>query len=349
MYQKYMKKSRNLTMADIARLAGVSEATVSRALKDSPLINKETRAKVQKIARDNHYEINAAARNFRLKKTHTLAVVLLVDKEWGHEVSDAFLMVLLGSIADEASEHGYDLLLSTNPSEITDLNSYYIESKRADGLIIIGQGRNDPRLDRLALSKAPFIVWGAEVADHDYMTVGSDNREGGRAATDLLVANGRRRIAFLGDVRHPEVEHRYLGYADALKKAGLRLDQSLVVPSDFSRSDGYEQTSRALLDAGASFDAIFAASDNIALGAMKRLSEEGLRIPEEVAIVGFDDSPLATFSTPALTTVHQDIRQGGRLLVRNLLDLMAGKDISHVAMPVEMVVRKSCGDALKPR
>ncbi len=156
-----MTKSKNLTMSDIARLAGVSEATVSRALKNSELINKETRLRVQAIAREHNYKVNTAARNFRTQKTHTLAVVLLVDKEWGHEVSDAFLMVLLGSIADEAAHHGYDLLLSTNPHDIDDLADYYIDSKRADGLIIIGQGRNDPRLDRLAESGRPFIVWGA--------------------------------------------------------------------------------------------------------------------------------------------------------------------------------------------
>lgn len=338
-----MKKSKNLTMSDIAKLSGVSEATVSRALKDSPLINKETRAKVQRVARENNYEINAAARNFRLKKTHTLAVVLLVDKEWGHEVSDAFLMVLLGSIADEASKHGYDLLLSTNPGEIRNLNAYYIENKRADGLIIIGQGRNDARLDMLATSGAPFIVWGAEVPEHDYPTVGSDNQAGAFDATNLLIQSGHRRIAFLGDVRHPEVEHRCAGYRQALSAANIQADETLIIPSDFSRSDGYEKTDKILLGEGRDFDAIFAVSDNIALGAMKRLTEAGKRLPEDVAIVGFDDSPLAGFSTPGLTTIHQDIREGGKRLVQNLLLIMDGKSVDHVALPTQTVIRQSCG------
>lgn len=330
-------------MADIAKLAGVSEATVSRALKDSPLINKETRAKVQRVAREHNYKINAAARNFRLKKTHTLAVVLLVDKEWGHEVSDAFLMVLLGSIADEASKHGYDLLLATNPGDIQDLNQYYIESKRADGLVIIGQGRNDERLDLLIESKAPFIVWGAEVPEHDYFTVGSDNRAGAFEATMLLINAGRKHVAFMGDVRHPEVEHRFEGYKAALDEAGLGFNEQLVIPTDFSRSDGYEKTDKVLLGQGLSFDAIFGASDNIALGAMKRLSEAGKQVPEEVAIVGFDDSPLAGFSTPGLTTIHQDIREGGKKLVQNLLAMMDGKAVDHVALPTRTIIRQSCG------
>lgn len=330
-------------MADIAKLAGVSEATVSRALKDSPLINKETRAKVQRVARENNYEINAAARNFRLKKTHTLAVVLLVDKEWGHEVSDAFLMVLLGSIADEASVHGYDLLLSTNPAGINDLNAYYIESKRADGLIIIGQGRNDERLDLLASSGAPFIVWGVEVPEHDYLTVGSDNQAGAFDATTLLLESGRKRVVFMGDSRHPEVEHRLKGYKKALEASNITVDDALIIPSDFSRSDGYEKTDKILLGENRDFDAIFAASDNIALGAMKRLSEAGKTVPDDIAIVGFDDSPLAGFSTPGLTTIHQDIHEGGKQLVQNLLARMDGKATDHVALATKTVVRQSCG------
>ncbi|WP_420429745.1 LacI family DNA-binding transcriptional regulator [Kordiimonas sp.] len=340
-----MNKSKNLTMADIAHLAGVSEATVSRALKNSELINKETRARIQSIAREHNYKVNTAARNFRTQKTHTLAVVLLVDKEWGHEVSDAFLMVLLGSIADEAAHHGYDLLLSTNPHDIDDLADYYIDSKRADGLIIIGQGRNDPRLDRLAASGTPFIVWGAEMPEHEYMTVGSDNRTGGYEATSLLIRNGRKRIAFMGDARHPEMEHRLDGYCDALRAAGIPFDADLVIPTDFSRSDGYMKTDHIILDPTFKCDAIFAVSDNIVLGVVKRLSEARVAVPDDIAIVGFDDNPLAVFATPGITTVRQDIRLGGKLLVRNLLDIIGGKAVEHTAMPIELVVRQSCGNA----
>ncbi|MFC3052537.1 LacI family DNA-binding transcriptional regulator [Kordiimonas pumila] len=340
-----MEKSKNLTMADIAKLAGVSEATVSRALKNSPLINKETRAKVQRVAAENNYEINAAARNFRLKKTHTLAVVLMVDRDWGHEVTDAFLLVLLGSIADEASHHGYDLLLATNPRQIYDMNGYYIESKRADGLIIIGQGRNDARLDLLATKKAPFIVWGAHVEEHNYLTVGSDNETGAEDATALLIKNGRKRIAFMGDERHPEVEHRLKGYKKALQKASIPIDDQLIIKTDFSRSDGYNKTDQVLLGEGRDFDAIFAVSDNVAIGAMKRLTEAGKIIPDDVAVIGFDDISLASFSSPGLTTVHQDITQGGKCLVQNLLDIMAGKTVDHVALPAKLVIRQSCGSA----
>jgi DNA-binding LacI/PurR family transcriptional regulator len=338
-----MSTGKKIRMEEIAKLANVSRATVSRALKNSPLINEQTRERVQRIAREHNYSVDAAARNFRLKKTHTIAVVLLVDKEWGHEVSDAFLLVLLGAIAEEASRHGYDLLLATNPNDIADLNDYYITSKRADGLIVIGQGRNDIRLDALADANAPLIVWGAEVKDHNYPTVGSDNRMGGLDATKLLLNQGFKKIAFLGDVRHPEVRHRCEGYQKALTDAGLDIDHSLIIPSDFSRSDGYKQTSDVLLGEGRDFDAIFAASDTIALGAMKRLIEAEKSLPEDVAIVGFDDSPLAGFSTPGLTTVHQDIRSGGQQLVRQLLERMDGKDVGHTILPTRLVVRQSCG------
>ena len=339
------KGSKILTMTDIARLAGVSEATVSRALKGSPLINEKTRDRVQEIARAHNYRVNAAARNFRLKTTNTLAVVLLVDREWGHELSDAFLMALLGSIADEASQLGYDLLLSTNPQNVQDLGAFFVESKRADGLIVIGQGRNDPRLDALAHSSVPFIVWGAELPGHDYVTVGSDNRQGGYAATRLLIRNGRRRIAFLGDVRHPEMEQRFEGYKDALAEAGLPFDEALVIATEFSRSYGYEKTDRIVLGHHLDCDAIFCVSDNIALGVIKRLAEAGVRVPEDVAVVGFDDIPIAAFSTPGITTVRQDVHEGGRMLVRNLLKLMNGEAVAHAVMPVQLIVRQSCGQA----
>lgn len=338
-----MAADKKIRMEEIAKLAGVSRATVSRALKNSPLINEKTRKKVQQIAREHNYSVDAAARNFRLQRTQTLAVVLLVDKEWGHEVSDAFLLVLLGAIAEEASKHDYDLLLSTNPNDIDDLNDYYINSKRADGLVVIGQGRNDARLDALTEARAPFVVWGAEVKSHDYPTVGSDNRLGGFEATNLLIKQGARKIAFLGDVRHPEVRHRCEGYQKALTDAGFEVDHNMIVASDFSRSDGYKQTDEVLLAGDNDFDAIFAASDAIALGAMKKLMETGKKLPEEVAIVGFDDSPLAGFSTPGLTTVHQDVRQGGQQLVRQLLKRLNGEEIGHIVLPTKMVVRQSCG------
>ncbi len=340
-----MSGAKTLTMADIALLAGVSEATVSRALKDSPLINEQTRQRVQEIAREHNYRVNAAARNFRMKTTKTLAVVLLVDREWGHELSDAFLMALLGSIADEAAHMGYDLLLSTNPQNMTDLSAFFVESKRADGLIVIGQGRNDPRLDNLARSRTPFIVWGSEVPGHDYVTVGSDNRAGGYEATKLLIRNGRRRIAFLGDIRHPEMEDRFIGYKEALSEAGLPFDEALVIATEFSRSYGYEKTDKAILGGNLNCDAIFCVSDNIALGVIKRLSEAGVRVPDDIAVVGFDDIPGAAFSIPGITTVRQDVHEGGRLLVRNLLALMKGEKVGHSVIPVELVIRQSCGQA----
>ncbi len=236
-----MIKRAPITMADIANMAGVSKATVSRALKDSPLINKETRERVQKIARDHNYSINTAAQNFRLKKTNTIAVLLLVDKEWGHEISNAFLMALLGCIADEASISGYDLLLATNLSGINDLHTYYIEGKRADGIIVIGQGRNDKRIDTLAQSNAPFIVWGAPMDNCSYPVVGSDNALGGYHATQLLIKNGRKSIAFMGDQRHPEVKARYSGYIRALEEAGIdTLQEGEAVSFEIGENRGKE-------------------------------------------------------------------------------------------------------------
>ncbi|MFQ5534945.1 MAG: LacI family DNA-binding transcriptional regulator [Sphingomonadales bacterium] len=336
-----MNKKRTLTMFDIAKLANVSEATVSRALKGSPLVNENTRKRVQEIAREHNYKVNAAARNFRLKKTQTLAVVMLLEPGSGHEISDPFLMDLLGSIANEASRQGYDLLLSTNPMNIPDLQDYYIGSKRADGLIIIGQGRHENRLAQLAERGSAFVVWGAHLPDTGYCTVGSDNKKGAFDAVSHLIKNGRRQIAFMGDRRHPEIEHRFEGYLSALDQAGLSSNEDLFIPTDFSRADGYKKAHDRLIARNRSFDAIYAASDNIALGAIPSLTDSGIRVPEDVAIAGFDDNPLAAFSSPALTTVRQDTKKGGELLVKCLLAILDGQTVTPVAMPTELIVRQS--------
>ncbi|NOZ42094.1 MAG: LacI family transcriptional regulator, partial [Alphaproteobacteria bacterium] len=148
-----MDDHKTLTMSDIARLAQVSESTVSRALRNNPLINENTRKKIQQIARDHNYQINESARNLRLKKSHTIAVVMLLDPKSGQAISDPFLLDLLGNVADELAEYGYDLLLSTPQTRGDDHDPHYLESKRADGMIIIGQGEHGRKIDALAGSR----------------------------------------------------------------------------------------------------------------------------------------------------------------------------------------------------
>ncbi|PHZ86396.1 LacI family DNA-binding transcriptional regulator [Paremcibacter congregatus] len=336
-----MTEHKTLTMSDIARLAGVSESTVSRALRDNPIINEKTRKKVQQIARDHHYQINESARNLRLNKSHTIAVVMLLDPACGQAISDPFLLDLLGNVADELTKNGYDLLLSTTQVLGEDLSPRYLDSKRADGMIIIGQGAQGQQIDALAGSRKLFVVWGADRPGQNYATVGSDNKKGAYLAVRHLIETGRRRIAFLGDSRHPEIEQRLAGYHQALAEAGLNPDPTLQVETDFSSQSGYEATRDILMTEGRSFDAIFTVSDAIAMGAIKLLGEKGVRVPEEVAVSGFDDIPTSAYCTPSLTTVRQNTAEGGRQLVKCLLDQLAGKEQRSVVLDVELIVRQS--------
>ena len=216
-----MTVRKNLTLADIAALAQVSESTASRALRDNPVINAQTRQKVQQIAADHQFKVNATARSLRTQKSHTIAVIILFDAKTQQSITDPFLLDILGVIADELTRQGYDMLLSTSKTTDKDWRSYYFDSKRADGLIVIGQGEHDERVEQLSNAGVPFVVWGAPTGSEAFAVIGSDNRQGAELAVSHLLAQGCKRIAFLGDIAHPEAGLRHAGYLRAHREAGV--------------------------------------------------------------------------------------------------------------------------------
>ncbi len=330
-----------VSMSDIAKAAGVSESTVSRALANNKLIAEKTRQRVQEIARAMNYKINESARNLRLQRSHTVSVVINAQKDSGQSFSDPFMIDMIGSIADELSRHNYDLLFSSSIVDEDDWHNYLMGSRRADGVIVIGQGTDDTPLRELQKLGDPIVAWGNKQADTPYCTVGSNNFDSGKVATQHLIDLGRKDIVFLGDIAHPEINARFQGYVEALERASLRAHEH---PSTaFSISSGYQRVME-LLDSGKpGFDAIFAASDSIAMGAIKALQESGYRVPEEVSVVGFDDIPTASIFTPPLTTVRQQIHTGGEALVSRVMALINGDKAPSILLPTELVVRASCG------
>lgn len=332
-----------VSMSDIARLAGVSESTVSRALNNNPLINEKTRERIQKIARSMNYKVNESARNLRLQRSHTISVVINTGKAGGQSFSDPFMIDMIGAIADKLAQHKYDLLFSSSIVTSADWHAYLLGSRRADGVIVIGQGIDDSPLRELHRLGDPLVVWGGtRKPGVDYCIVSSDNRMGGRQATEHLIGLGRRRIVFLGDIAHPEIEARFQGYLSALEGAGLGAVERHSGAA-FSIESGYQSVMDLLRKGSSDFDAIFAASDNIAMGAIKALQACGYRVPADVAVVGFDDIPIAPFYTPPLTTVRQRIHRGGELLVDRVMQLVAGRKAESEILPTELVVRASCG------
>ncbi|HSX60185.1 MAG TPA: LacI family DNA-binding transcriptional regulator [Tahibacter sp.] len=338
------------TSFDIAYRAGVSQATVSRALRDSPLVNEETRRRVQAIAKELNYTVDKHASGLRRQRATTLALLLFEDPTPDDSLINPFFLSMLGSITRAAARQGYDLLVSFQQLS-DDWHADYQDSHKADGLILLGYGDylvSRGRLERLVQQGTHFVRWGAVVDGQPGVSIGCDNHQGGRSATEHLIAQGRRRIGFLGTASPhcPEFFDRYAGHCAALHAAGLDVNAALQVDAaDSTELVGYAAM-RELLARGAGVDAVFAASDLLAIGALRAIGEAGLGVPDDIAVVGFDDIPMARFATPPLTTVLQDTKQAGELLVDTLLAQIGGEPATSRMLPAQLVIRRSCGAAL---
>ncbi len=329
-----------LKMADIARLAGVSTSTVSRALAESPAIPLKTRHEIQRIAAENGYVINQAAQRLRSNRTRTIGVAIPLGHEADQLISDPFFLQLFGHIADEVSLRSFDVLLSRVPSPKPGWLVRHVQSQKADGYIIVGQSDQHEELNAAARAFLPLVVWGAHLPEQAYCSVGSDNVGGGRAAVDRLIETGRRRIVFLGAAPLPEIQMRLQGYRTGLERAGLPVDPELILPAHFT-GDTALAAVQDLISRGVQFDAIFAASDVIALSALRALQASGVSVPDQVAVVGFDDLELAQHSHPRLTTIRQDLKRGAATVVEFLFRRMAGEETPSATLPIALVERDS--------
>jgi DNA-binding LacI/PurR family transcriptional regulator len=339
-----MRKKTKATSIDIAHRAGVSQATVSRVLCGSPLVNAETRKRVEAVALELNYKVDRHASSLRTQRSGTLALLLFEDPTPDDSHINPFFLAMLGSITRACARHGQDLLVSFQQLS-NDWHADYEDSMRADGLILLGYGDYLPyrdKLETLVGQGTRFVRWGAVLPGQPGVSIGCDNLNGGRLLGEHLIALGRRRIAFLGDAssHYPEFLDRYRGCDAALQDVGCSMDPALQVDAESAEEDGFA-AALALLGRGVAFDAVFAASDLIAVGAMRALAEHGLRVPEDVAVVGFDDIPMARFSKPSLTTVAQDTTRAGELLVDTLMKLVRGQPAECITLPVSLVVRRS--------
>ncbi len=333
-------EAKRLQMADIARLAGVSVSTVSRALNGSTLVNLETRERIGQLARSLNYSINLGAQNLRLQKNQTIAVVVPYDAQARQHISDPFFLSIVGAIADALTDRGYDMLLSRVDAERLDSAATLYDSGKAIGLVIIGQWRHHDQLNEMAARKVPVVVWGGQLPQQLYCSVGGDNVAGGLQATRHLLGSGCQRIAFVGDTRLPEVDLRHQGYLQALAEAGMQADPQLQVPAPFEIIAARQQLD-GLCASGVAFDGVVACSDLLALQAVQVLRSTGRSVPRDVAVVGYDDMPVATYSDPPLTTVHQPVALAGAELVDALLALLRGERAAPRVLPVHLVVRAS--------
>jgi DNA-binding LacI/PurR family transcriptional regulator len=340
------------TSFDIAYRAGVSQSTVSRALRNSPLVNEETRKRIQAIAKEMHYTVDKNASNLRSQHSDTLAVLLFEDPTSDDSQINPFFLSMIGSITRACSQFGYDLLISFQQAS-DDWHADFEDSRKADGIILLGYGDYldyAHRLHKLIAQGTHFVRWGPVLPSQPGITIGCDNHLAGREMTEHLLLQGHRRIAFLGHAsaeRYPEFYERYRGYTDALAQAGIALEAALQVDAITTEQAGFEAMNR-LLDQGSAPDAVFGASDLIAIGAMRAIQSRGLRVPEDIAVAGFDNIPMANFVSPGLTTVLQDTKQAGESLVKTLIHQINNEPAASQMLPARLVIRRSCGALSQP-
>ncbi|KKO50171.1 LacI family transcriptional regulator [Arsukibacterium sp. MJ3] len=334
------------TSFDIAYMAGVSQSTVSRALRNSPQVNKETRERVHAIAKQLNYKVDKNASNLRKQRSSTLALLLFEDPTSDESLINPFFLSMLGSITRACAKRGQDLLVSFQQLS-DDWHADYEDSNKADGIILLGYGDYkdyEEKLAKLLAQETHFVCWGAEVLGHPQFTIRSNNREGGRLAGEHLLANGYKNFAFVGNASEhsPEFFERYQGFIEALHAAGVQ-SAAISQRDAISTEKAGDQAIRHIVQQGKPIDAVFCASDIIAIGVMRALHQLGHNIPGNIAVMGFDDIPVASFATPALSTIQQDTSLAGELLVDNLLRLINNEAIKTTHIQPKLIIRQSCG------
>ena len=327
------------TSFDVAERAGVSQSTVSRALRGSPGVNAETRARVSAAARELGYVVDRHASSLRLKSSETIALVTICRPGEDRSAINPFYFALLGSIAAATSARGFNLLVSFQESE-ANFRADFVASGLADAMIVIGTTSNRAAWDYFAEAQGAgfdFVCWGSPGDPFHWMR--SDNGIGGRLAAEHLVASGRKHIAFVGPQRSPQrqFDERRDGFSAALAAHGL----TAIVAEPPAAADRHAQgvaAVQALLEAHPDTDAIFAASDMLALGVLQGLKEAGRRVPHDVALIGFDGIRAGNMADPALTTLEPDLDAAGEALVAMALE---DEDFtrSGTRIPVRLAVR----------
>ena len=325
------------TISDLARLAGVSPGTVSRALAGKSLVNTKTRERIEALARKHGFRPNQMASRLRRQKTGVVGVIIPLGHEQKQQVSDTFFLTLLGHLADRLTERGYDLMLRrVVPASDEDWLDPFIGSGMIDGVIVVGQSDQFQHLEEVADGYRPMVVWGQHREGQRHCVVGSDNLLGGKLAAERLVAAGARSLAFVGDTNAPEFAARFAGARQIATAYGLTVAE---LPAHLATTGMTAEIADLMRHAVDRHDGLFAATDLLALACLGELRKLDRPVPREMKLVGFDDLPIAQQTTPALTTVRQDIAGGARTMVDLLLRRIAGEDTESIVMPPSLVVR----------
>ncbi|WP_217185634.1 LacI family DNA-binding transcriptional regulator [Streptomyces sp. AC495_CC817] len=330
------------TLEEVAAHAGVGRGTVSRVINNAAGVKESTREAVRQAIKELGYVPNLAARSLAGQPTDAVALVL-TEPDW-RVFAEPFFSEIVRSLGDALADTGMQLLLTLVRSD-TDRKRFleYARGGRVDGVLLLSVHAGDRLPDMLAEARLPTVMLGRRSSDEYVSYVDADNVGGARSAVSHLLARGRRTIATItGPLDMHVAQCRLRGYQDALTLAGSGYEESLVAESDFTEDSG-RRAMAELLERHPEIDGVLAASDTTAAGALKALRAAGRRVPEDVAVIGFDDFPLAQRTDPPLTTVRQPLEEMGRAMIRLLLEDMDEPSVAyrHVILRTKLQVRES--------
>jgi LacI family transcriptional regulator len=335
--------SSNLTIDQIADIAGVSRTTVSRVLNNRPDVNRATRQRVLSLIEEHNYHPNAFAKAISSQKSHNVGLVIPYEADY--IFLNPFFVEVLRGISTTMDRQEYSLLVSYAHGEDPAAS---FRRKKVDGFIVLSPGSlHHGLIESMQEVGAPFVST-SRLADQVNMTyVDVDNRAGGRLAAEHLLALGHRRIVYVGKPSLTSSHDRLQGVRDAFESRQLALADELIMEATGSTErHGYE-AAELLLTRISEPTAIFLANDMMAIGAIKSLAEHGLRVPEDLSIIGFDDVPMAQYCAPPLTTVRQPAFEKGALAAQMLIECLEGEECvpQSRTLPVELIVRNSTARA----
>lgn len=330
------------TLEDVARRAGVSRSTVSRVINDHPNVRPEVRERVWQAIRETGYQPHAVARSLATNRTQILG--MLIPEAVTTLFTDPFFALLLRGATEACNVHKYHLMLSlfNDPAARDEMYARVLRSGYLDGVIVASASEDDPLIPRLLRDHIPFVSVGRH-PDPRVHYVDVDNVGGARMAVEHLIRLGHRRIGTItGRLDMSAGQARLEGYRQALEAHGIPVRPELITEGGFSEAGGRTAMMRLL---PARPTAVFVASDMMAVGALTALREAGLRVPDDIAIVSFDDMPMAAMVEPPLTTVRQPVERLGTTAVEMLIGLLDGTitQPQHIVLPVQLTLRASCG------
>jgi LacI family transcriptional regulator len=335
-----------LTIEEIAVLADVSRSTVSRVINDQPSVRPAVRARVLQVIQEHHYAPRAAARS--LASSRTNAVGLLIPGSAAFVFSDAFFPQVIQGISETCNRHGYIMMLSTVMPEMErDFYERVLRGRHVDGVIVMSSNIDDPVLPLLMHDPTPLVLVGRHPYLRDLNSVDVENREGAVAGVRHLIGLGHHRIAAITGPQHSAAAmDRRDGYKEALAEAGITVRSDLIVESDFTQEGG-RVAMHALFGLAEQPTAVFVASDTMATGALQAARELGVTVPDDLALVSFDDLPVASLIVPSLTTVHQPLYDLGAAAAELLLKRIDQPEAppEQIWLPTSLIVRESSGVA----